>query len=188
MGEPGSAIGRQQRDLREVELIALSPGEVAGLLSQGGGGDIRGHRCAAADLVPEMVARAALARYQDGEEWFWCAPRLFHAPSLGLLVGSGCFKNAPIAQEVEIGYGVAAACEGRGYGTAGVACLVQEAFTRPAVVAVTAETSPSNRGSERVLEKNGFLRAGARVDADEGALTLWRRERDRKGAGTGAER
>jgi RimJ/RimL family protein N-acetyltransferase len=161
-----------------IELVALTPDELAEVLSSGGRTRLRAHAGVAEDLLPEIVARDSLARHRQGEEWFWCAPRVFYSSSLGMPVGSGCFKGAPRSGEVEIGYGVISAYEGRGYGTAGVAQLVDEAFERAEVVTMTAQTSPSNRGSERVLEKNGFFRVGIRKSADEGPLTLWRRERD----------
>lgn len=43
------------------------------------------------------------------------------------------------------------------------------------VTAVTAETSVQNQASQRVLERNGFLRTGGRVDPEDGELICWRR-------------
>jgi RimJ/RimL family protein N-acetyltransferase len=163
----------------------LTPAEVVEFLAGTDVQAVRGYRCAAADLLPDVVARTGLSRHSAGEEWFWCSPRLFLGPALGLLVGSGGFKNSPVAGEVEIGYGVTAASAGRGYATVGVALLVQEALARDEVAAVTAQTSSTNSASERVLEKNGFVRAGLRVDPEEGTLTLWRRTRRAAAQGRG---
>ena len=37
-----------------------------------------------------------------------------------------------------------------------------------------AETSVENRASQRVLERNGFVRCGERVDPEDGVLVAWR--------------
>jgi len=158
-----------------LDLVTLTPEETAEFVA-GDVLEIRGHPCPA-DLLPDIVARSALQRQDAGEEWLWCAPRLFFDLGAGRLVGSGCFKNSPFEREVEIGYGVAAAYAGRGYASAGVACLVQQASARDEVAAISAETSLTNRASERVLEKNGFVRGGSRVDSEGEVLTLWRLER-----------
>jgi len=166
----------------DVESIRLTPEEVARALSDGGLVSVRGLACAASDLLPEVVARSALARHAAGEDWFWCAPRLFLDRSLDLVVGSGAFKAAPADGAVEIGYGVSPAHTRRGYATAGVRRLVDEAFSRRGLRAILAETSKGNVGSERVLEKNGFVRIGNRRDALDGAVTQWRRNRTEGGS------
>ena len=91
------------------------------------------------------------------------------------VVGVISFKNAPRAGAAEIGYGVAAARRGRGHATAAVALIVAEAAVRG--LDLVAETVPTNRSSQIVLERNGFKRCGERVDADDGVLLLWRRDR-----------
>lgn len=91
-------------------------------------------------------------------------------------VGLASFKGVPRDGVVEIGFGVAASRRRCGHASAAVALLVDEARRRG--LCLTAETAPANRASARVLERNGFLRCGARVDPDEGALLSWRLDGD----------
>jgi RimJ/RimL family protein N-acetyltransferase len=72
----------------------------------------------------------------------------------------------------EIGYGTAPAFDGQGVMSRTLAALL------PVVQAqghagLTAETSVTNPGSQRVLEKNGFAPVGTREDAEDGALIRW---------------
>jgi ribosomal-protein-alanine N-acetyltransferase len=75
--------------------------------------------------------------------------------------------------EVEIGYGFG--LEGRGYATEAVAALVAHLLDSASISAVTANTAVDNRGSQRVLEKNGFAQVGASWSEDDGDLLVWRR-------------
>ncbi len=160
----------------DIVLIRLTPREVQDILSGIPMRECRGYPCAAGNLVPGVVACCAMEGYHAGQDWFWCAPRLFCHTSQRLIVGSGCFKGSPVCGIVEIGYGVAGAYEGKGYASAGVARLVEEAFTHGGVDAVIAETSVHNPASQRVLEKNGFHRFGQRDDREDGLLAQWRRD------------
>ena len=156
-----------------VILVPLTVAEVEGLAAGGAG------RIAAADLVPDVVARAGLERRQSGEDWFWCAPRLFVDPTFGLAVGSACFKGLTGDGSVEIGYGVAEDQQGKGYATVGVAALIREAWAQDGLESIRAESSLDNRASERVLEHNGFVRVGKREDAEDGWVTCWELKRPR---------
>lgn len=60
----------------------------------------------------------------------------------------------------EIGYRLHHAFWGQGYGTEGVATLVDLAFTRLGFDLLRAEVAAANTGSRRVLEKAGFKKAG----------------------------
>ncbi len=156
-----------------ILLLTLPPEELKRLREGGSLASCRGYAAAAPDLIPSVVAEDSCRRFEAGEEWFWCSPRLFLDEETGLVVGAGSFKNSPRHGRVEIGYGVAAGQAGRGFATSGAARLVEEAFSMPEVTTVTAETSTANRASERVLEKNGFVRSGSRIDPEDGPLTLW---------------
>jgi ribosomal-protein-alanine N-acetyltransferase len=59
-----------------------------------------------------------------------------------------------------IGYFVDRAHNGRGYATRAVADVVQFAFGRGGLHRLEAGTLPDNYASQRVLEKNGFVRFG----------------------------
>ncbi len=162
---------------QDIELIQLTPAEAQAILAGGVLAECRGYSCAASDLVPEVVAKCAMDRHHAGNDWFWCSPRLFCDVSLELIVGSGCFKGMPVQHKVEIGYGVVEAYAGRGYASAGVARMVEEAFAHGGVDAILAETSVHNPVSQRVLEKNTFYRTGQREDPEDGLLVQWQRDR-----------
>ena len=159
----------------EIARIALTQAELLNIDALGYIERLRFFVPTAPDLIPRVVSQSALYRQERGEDWFWCAPRVFCHIGLGRMVGSACFKGSPCNGEVEIGYGVADACTGRGFATAGVALMLEEAFCTGQIVAVTAETSADNIASERVLEKNGFEQTGSRIDSEEGCLKQWRR-------------
>ena len=83
----------------------------------------------------------------------------------GLVVGGVGFHGPPDARgHAEIGYGIAAPSRGRGIASAAVAQL-RSLRSLPGVTALVAHTDADNPASQRVLERNGFVRDG--VD-DEG--------------------
>jgi RimJ/RimL family protein N-acetyltransferase len=92
----------------------------------------------------------------------------------GEVVGLCGYKRRPTPEgEVEIGYGIVASRRGRGLATAAVASMLERARQDPGIARLTAETAVDNIGSQRVLEKNGFDRAGRRTDPEDGVLILW---------------
>lgn len=161
--------------INEITRIVLTKAELSDIDALGYLGRLRGFVPAVPDLIPGVVSAGALDRQKRGEEWFWCAPRVFCHIGSGRMVGSACFKGSPCNGEVEIGYGVADEFAGRGFATAGVALMLQEAFCTGQIDAVTAETAIENIASQRVLEKNGFKQTGSRTDAEDGRLKLWKR-------------
>ena len=79
--------------------------------------------------------------------------------SHGRTVGSAGFYGPPDRTgQVTIGYGMVDAEWGRGYGTEAVAGLVRICRAHGGVTAVNADTDRGNLASQRVLEKNGFVR------------------------------
>jgi RimJ/RimL family protein N-acetyltransferase len=86
-------------------------------------------------------------------------------------IGLAGFKGVPdVDGQVEIGYGIASACEGRGYTTEAVSALVDWAFLQPGCRVIIAETRRDNPASQRVLQKTGFQIA----DEDQ-ELLCWER-------------
>lgn len=73
------------------------------------------------------------------------------------LVGGAGFKHE--SGWIEIGYWIGRPYWGRGYATAAVALLIEEARRR-GIERLTAEVFPNNLASMRVLEKSGFVREG----------------------------
>lgn len=79
----------------------------------------------------------------------------------GLVVGGVGFHGAPDEKgRAEIGYGIAGSFRGRGVASAAVAHLLALPVL-PGVTALVAHTDPDNPASQRVLERNGFVRDGA---------------------------
>jgi RimJ/RimL family protein N-acetyltransferase len=75
---------------------------------------------------------------------------------------------------VEIGYGIAESRWGRGHATAALALALKELGRDPKIATVTAENAVDNIASQRVLEKNGFVRTGTRIDSEDGEVVCWR--------------
>lgn len=75
---------------------------------------------------------------------------------------------------VELGYAVAPGWRERGVAGAAVAAMLREAWAAPEVDAVLAETPAEPSASVRVLEKAGFRRDGAFLEAEAGRVWRWR--------------
>jgi len=82
-------------------------------------------------------------------------------------------KAFPSRGMVEIGYGIASEHRGRGFATKAVGALLALARADGRISTVVAETAVDNLPSQRVLEKNGFVRVGGRIDPDDGAVFCW---------------
>ena len=94
--------------------------------------------------------------------------------------GHGAIRGVTIgpiesSQQPGRGYGIAESRRGRGHASAAVGLVL--AIARSRRWTLTAETSPTNPASAKVLERNGFERVGERVDDDEGPLHSWRAAR-----------
>jgi RimJ/RimL family protein N-acetyltransferase len=101
------------------------------------------------------------------------APACWMMVEAGEIVGLCSLVKPPADGGIEIGYGVAASRRQRGLATAAVAALVEWARCDARVHVVRAETSLDNPPSQAVLERNGFQRVGARLDAEDGELICW---------------
>ena len=93
----------------------------------------------------------------------------------GEVVGLCSFKSPPsLDGAVEIGYGVAASRRERGHASLAIAELLEIAMRDEAIQSLVAETMAENMASQRVLERNGFVREGKRIDPEDGEVILWR--------------
>ena len=90
----------------------------------------------------------------------------------GMVVGMTSFTKRGADGLYEVGYGVAPGHEGRGVMTRAMAALLP-ILAADEHAGLTAATSVDNPGSQRVLEKNGFVRTGTRDDPEDGALITW---------------
>jgi RimJ/RimL family protein N-acetyltransferase len=90
------------------------------------------------------------------------------------VVGLCGYHDAPMNGQVEIGYSIAGSRRRRGHATRAVEAMVAHALAA-GVRVVVAETSIANHASSRVLEKNGFVRVGTRIDAEDGEVLSWQK-------------
>ena len=102
------------------------------------------------------------------------APR----PTRRTMIGWGGYKGAPSDDgEVEIGYAIAPAFQGRGLATLAAQIMVARAFDAPRVTSVIAHTLPEKNASVRILEKLGFVFAGVVEEEGHGEVWRWRLRR-----------
>ena len=83
------------------------------------------------------------------------------------------FKGGPVANQVEIGYGVVPSRQGRGVATSAISQLL--ARIAGLSLEVRAETDSSNAASQSVLSHAGFQQVGRRHDPDGGDFIMWGR-------------
>ena len=115
-------------------------------------------------LLREMAKRLARAECQGS--WLIVAG--------GEVVGLCGYKNPPSSDgKVEIGYGIARGRRGFGYASRAVAAMLDRARRDPSISMVIAATAVANVVSQRVLERNGFVRTGTTYDEDDGELIWW---------------
>lgn len=150
----------------------LLPAEDADFEALHVGGLVRGRRVAEGGIAPapvmEMLQALALKIRSA------CSPAAWWILDDGEVVGLCSITAGPSADgAIDIGYGVAASRQGRGAATRAVNEVLAWARLREDLTAVTAETSVSNPASQRVLERNGFLRIGTRIDPEDGELICW---------------
>ena len=97
------------------------------------------------------------------------------------VVGTCGFKGPPGSDEVvEIAYGVAPACQGKGYATEAAEALVAYAFGTGQVRVVRAHTFSQANASTRVLTRCGFRAVGEVHDPEDGLVWRWERQRERQ--------
>ena len=119
---------------------------------------------------PEALAFAIDGvRAEPDNAW---GSHLFFDAADDALVGFGGYKGAPNNGEVEVGYAIAPARQGRGLATAVVAILVERARAA-GVSVVSAHTLAEENVSVAVLRRSGFTRGAEIVDPDEGVIWRW---------------
>ncbi len=91
----------------------------------------------------------------------------------GEIVGLLSVVKPYVPQRIEIGYGMASSRQNRGATGRAIGELLDWARTDPRLTVVAAETGDSNLASQRVLERNGFVCTGQRIDREDGPLLLW---------------
>lgn len=125
---------------------------------------------------PQYLDAAALeftlARLAQGPEqagWWMYFIVLREGEKGRTLVGTGGYVGPPSEDGVvEIGYGIVADHQRRGYASEAVRGMVRRAFEFPAVTTIVAHTLPDLAPSIGVLNKCGFLLTGP--GAEEGTI------------------
>ncbi|MBY2932440.1 GNAT family N-acetyltransferase [Rhizobium leguminosarum] len=136
--------GIAPRNLRLVQDSAIAPPEILEMLNR-----------LATDIGAEFSPSAWMI-VEDGE-----------------IVGLCSIVRVPQDGNIHIGYGVAPTRQGLGCPTRAIGQLLEWARNDPRVALISAETGVENIASQRVLERNGFTRAGERIDAEDGPLICW---------------
>ena len=114
------------------------------------------------DLYGVMAMHFSLDQLDDAKEQGWSFWYLLTIEKPSELVGLCGFNGRPDSLgTVEISYSMLSCFQRQGFATEAVERLVGWAFSHHNVNEVCAETMPHLRQSIRVLEKNGFTRAGA---------------------------
>jgi len=90
----------------------------------------------------------------------------------GEAVGMASFTRRDADGCYEIGYGIAPQFRRRGIMARALAALLPM-LGADGHRSLTAANAVDNRGSQRVLEKNGFVPVGTRDDPEDGPLNLW---------------
>lgn len=121
------------------------------------------------------LAGLQMSRFDANSHEPWSASWLIVVD--GLIAGTIGFKGAPSTENTaEIGYGVVRSQWGRGVASSAVAQLLDIVAGRS--LDLFAETTVQNVASQAVLRKSGFETVGARSDAIDGDLLVWRRHVD----------
>lgn len=137
-------VGTAPRNLRLVSDSAIASPEVLQMLSN------------LAREIRDQFAPSAWMIVEDRE-----------------VVGLCSVIRVPQDGDVHIGYGVAPSRQRRGATTRAIAALLAWGRRDPRVASISAETSVENLASQRVLERNGFVRTGERIDPEDGPLICW---------------
>lgn len=106
--------------------------------------------------------QTALAEQPDGSDWWMYFVILRDDDWRGpVLVGSAGYKGPPDENgEVEIGYGIVEEYRRRGLASEAARGLVDNAFRRPDVTTVVAETLVGHEASIAILTRCGFRPGG----------------------------
>lgn len=107
----------------------------------------------------EIVKGQLKRTEEDPENYFWYSFWLLIRKTDRVVLGSADFKNSWNENgEVEIGYGLGADFEHKGYMTEAVKSMCDWALEQDGVCSVIAETYRDNLASQRILERCGFKR------------------------------
>jgi len=118
--------------------------------------------------VLEMLAGVA------AQVWETFSPASWLIVEADQVVGLCSVTRPPTGGVIDIGYGVAPSRRDAGVAGRAIGDIAAWAKASPAVSAITADTSPDNIASQRVLQRNGFVAVGERIDEEDGPVICWR--------------
>lgn len=96
---------------------------------------------------------------KDSDNYLWHSFWFLVRKSDKIVVGSADFKDIPNEKgEVEIGYGLGKEFEHNGYMTEAVKAMCEWALQQEKVLHVIAETDSDGLASQRILQRNGFVK------------------------------
>lgn len=124
-------------------------------------------------LPPPPVAQRILAALENGTLPEWCMSYLVVEKATRRVVACCNFKGTPTNRSVEIGYGVAPSCWGKGIATAAASFLIEVAKKSALVDVLVANISPDNHASQKVVSKLGFVNSGRVFGSGREALGEW---------------
>lgn len=123
-------------------------------------------------VPPRFVLQRAFDKVSAGGPGEWWLPFLVVESQEQAVVGGCAFKGPPKHGQVEVLYGIAKPCRGRGLAAAALAELAAVAFGNGAEQ-VLAEIEPRNAGSLGVVRKCGFRRVDERTAEDGVVVERW---------------
>ncbi len=123
--------------------------------------------------APAFIYERALRNMTLAPDWAALLSTRLYVLDGRRVVGSGGVKAPPLDDgEVEIGYGMAPAYQGRGLATQAARALTDEALAQGAS-RVSAFTAPGNTASWRLLHRIGYVRDGEMIDPEDGLVWRW---------------
>lgn len=112
------------------------------------------------DALSQFVTLASEGSDPHFCSWYWVLAG--PGPDDRTLIGSGGTGSCDgDGSAVMIGYSVLDAFQNKGYATEAIRCIIPTLFGEPAIRRIIATTYPELKNSIRVLEKCGFVSAGA---------------------------
>jgi RimJ/RimL family protein N-acetyltransferase len=117
------------------------------------------------------IAAMQMSRFSSESTETWFGSYLMLVDNV--VSGTIGFKGGPVANQVEIGYGVVPSRQGRGVATSALSQLL--ALISGLSLEVRAETEASNAASQSVLNHAGFQQVSRRRDRTGGDLIVWSR-------------
>ncbi len=97
---------------------------------------------------------------QHAQDFIWYTSWKMCLKENGQQIGDAGFKGPAQNGRVEVGYGIIEQYQGQGYATEGAKAVCDWALRQNGVQVVEAETEPSNKASQNVLRKLGFVPTG----------------------------